>query len=195
MDPQELMLTAARAAAVFVIMMVAVRALGKRTVGNFTAFDLLVALMLGEIVDEIIYGDIQFLQGTTAIVVIAGLAYLDSILSYAGGPLRRVIEGVPTVLIRHGQFQRDGMRAERINEMELAALLRLRGIRDRREVALAVLETDGELSVLQEEWAEPASKADVDLAARAARNEAVEGNDEPPPVMRTDTPRALGEAA
>jgi hypothetical protein len=31
--------------------------LGKRTVGNFTAFDLLVALMLGEIVDEIIYGD------------------------------------------------------------------------------------------------------------------------------------------
>jgi uncharacterized membrane protein YcaP (DUF421 family) len=38
-------------------MLVVIRLMGKRTVGNFTAFDLLVALMLGEIVDEIIYPD------------------------------------------------------------------------------------------------------------------------------------------
>jgi uncharacterized membrane protein YcaP (DUF421 family) len=36
-----------------------------RTVGNFSAFDLLVALMLGEVVDEIIYADVNFLQGAT----------------------------------------------------------------------------------------------------------------------------------
>jgi uncharacterized membrane protein YcaP (DUF421 family) len=57
METQELLLTALRAAAVYVLMLVVIRLMGKRTVGNFTAFDLLVALMLGEIVDEIIYGD------------------------------------------------------------------------------------------------------------------------------------------
>lgn len=56
METQELLLTAQRAAAVYVLMLVVIRLMGKRTVGNFTAFDLLVALMLGEIVDEIIYG-------------------------------------------------------------------------------------------------------------------------------------------
>jgi uncharacterized membrane protein YcaP (DUF421 family) len=53
MDPNELMLTAARAAAVYLFMLIVIRALGKRTAGNFSAFDLLVALMLGEVVDEI----------------------------------------------------------------------------------------------------------------------------------------------
>lgn len=39
-------------------MLAVIRATGKRTIGNFTAFDLLVALMLGDLVDEIIYGDV-----------------------------------------------------------------------------------------------------------------------------------------
>ena len=67
METQELLLTALRAAAVYVLMLVVIRLMGKRTVGNFTAFDLLVALMLGEIVDEIIYGDVTFAQGTQPI--------------------------------------------------------------------------------------------------------------------------------
>ena len=74
MEPQELLLTAVRAVAVYVLMLVVIRALGKRTVGNFSAFDLLVALMLGEIVDEIIYGDVRFIQGTVAVVSIAAVA-------------------------------------------------------------------------------------------------------------------------
>lgn len=56
MDPNELMLTAARTAAVYVLMLIVIRALGRRTVGNFSTFDLLVALMLGEVVDEIMGG-------------------------------------------------------------------------------------------------------------------------------------------
>src|SRR5688500_12156974 len=109
MDPQELMLTAARAFAVFVLMLIVIRALGKRTVGNFAAFDLLVAVMLGEVVDEIIYGDVTFLQGSVAIVTIAGLAFVDSALSYASKPLQRLLEGSPTVLMRHGKLDRAGM--------------------------------------------------------------------------------------
>ena len=49
MDPRELMLTAARAVAVYVLMLIVIRALGKRTVGNFSAFDLLVALNLVQV--------------------------------------------------------------------------------------------------------------------------------------------------
>jgi uncharacterized membrane protein YcaP (DUF421 family) len=194
-EPRELMLTAARAFVVFVLMMVVIRALGKRTVGNFSAFDLLVALMLGEVVDEIIYADVSFLQGTVAIVVIGGLAYADSLLTYASRPMQRVLEGTPTVLIRHGKLDRRAMRAERINELDLVAMLRIHGIRDRREVALAVLETDGEVSVLQEPWAEPARKADVDRQAAQERTEATDETAEPPASTRTDTPGALGEAA
>lgn len=192
-DPNELLLTAARAAAVYVLMLVVVRALGKRTVGNFSAFDLIVALMLGEVVDEIIYGDVRFLQGTVAIVAIGALTYGDSWLSYLNHGIDNLLEGKPTVVVRDGALDRGGMRSERMNEPEVIAHLRSAGVRDMREVKLAVVECDGSVSVIRESWAEPAQKADVDAAERKLKDEALKGRDDPPHYKRTDTPRALEE--
>src|SRR5687768_9648547 len=106
MDPEELLLTAARAFAVYVLMLVVIRALGKRTIGNFAAFDLLVALMLGEVVDEIIYGDVLFLQGSVAIVAIAALAYADSWLAFLHPSMEALLEGKPTIIVRDGRLDR-----------------------------------------------------------------------------------------
>jgi uncharacterized membrane protein YcaP (DUF421 family) len=186
MDPNELMLTAARAVAVYVLMLIVIRALGKRTVGNFSAFDLLVALMLGEIVDEMIYGDVRFLQGTVAILVIAGLAYADSWLAYFGHGFQIALEGKPTVVLRDGEYVREGMRAERMNESDLLGHLREEGIHDMREVHLAVVETDGKVSVLKHAWAEPAQKADV-LKDEGRDRRRVMDDDVPPPAKLTDS--------
>jgi len=113
MEPTELMLTAARTTAVYVLRLVVIRALGKRTVGNFSAFDLLVALMLGEVVDEIIYGDVRFLQGAVAIVAIAALAYADAWLAYWDHGMDAVLVGKPSIVVRDGEFDREGMRSDR----------------------------------------------------------------------------------
>jgi uncharacterized membrane protein YcaP (DUF421 family) len=193
MEAQELLLTAARALAVYVLMLVVIRALGKRTVGNFSAFDLLVALMLGEVVDEIIYGDVRFDQGTVAIVTLAGVAYVDSLLSYRSTFMSRWLEGTPTVVIRDGKFDREGMRREHMNEYDVMAMLRHEGILDMREVHLAVVETDGEVSVLRQTWADPAQRADVSRPEQKERGETLGGRDEPPPSKPTDSPHALAQ--
>jgi uncharacterized membrane protein YcaP (DUF421 family) len=194
MDPNELMLTAARAAAVYVFMLIVIRALGKRTVGNFSAFDLLVALMLGEVVDEIIYGDVRFSQGAIAVVAIAGLAYADSWLSYFGHGFEKVLEGTPTIVIRDGEFVRGGMRQERMNETDIYAHLREQGLHDMREVHLAVIETDGTLSILKHSWADPAQKADVLKENEAERKKVIGDDEEKIPVgKRTDSPSALDQ--
>lgn len=161
MDWQELGLTAARALLVYVVMLIVIRVLGKRTVGNFTAFDLLVALMLGEVVDEIIYGDVTIAQGMVAIGVVALAKYLTAWLTYFDRGMNRVLEGKAREVVRHGELVRDALRAEIINEKEVHAALRLRGIDDIREVKSATMEVDGEISVLLEDWAEPLQKRDV----------------------------------
>src|SRR5687767_13556278 len=104
MEVQELLLTAARAAAVYGLMLFVVRVLGKRTVGNFSAFDLIVALMLGEVVDEIIYADVRFIQGTVAIVTLAAVAYADSLVSYWDHGMDKLLEGTPTIVVKNGEF-------------------------------------------------------------------------------------------
>ena len=191
MDAKELLMTAARALAVYVLILAVVRLLGKRTVGNFSAFDLLVALMLGEVVDEMIYGDVRFIQGTVAIVTIGALTYADSWLSYWDHGMEAVLEGKPTIVVKKGKFHRPGMREERMNEKDVLSALRIQGVRDMREVEYALVEHDGSVSVLHYDWAQPAVKADVDKEMSRARDEALAGKDGPPPLKRTDSPEAL----
>lgn len=183
MDWQELGMTAARGLLVYALMLVIIRILGKRTVGNFTAFDLLVALMLGEVVDEIIYGDVTIAQGVTAIVVVAAAKYVTAWMTYLSHGLNRLLEGRPRELIRNGEFVRDGLRHELVSEEEVMAGLRLQSVSDVREVRRAVMEVDGQISVIREDWAEPLQKRDVH--GRAA-------DEVSPEEGRTDSPKALG---
>ncbi len=193
MDPTELLLTAARAAAVYILMLVVIRALGKRTVGNFSAFDLLVALMLGEVVDEIIYGDVRFIQGTVAIVAIGALAYADSCLAYFDHWMESILEGKPTIIVRNGEFDRKGMREERMNQKDVLGQLRKQGIHDMREVDLAIVEHDGSVSILKHAWADTAQKFDVLKDDIKARDEMIGGAETPPPHTRTDSSYALDQ--
>jgi uncharacterized membrane protein YcaP (DUF421 family) len=161
MDGHELLMTALRAAGVYVLMLAVIRVLGKRTVGNFTAFDLLVALMLGEVVDEVIFGDVSVAQGMVAIGVVAAAHYSNAWLTWWDHGLDRILEGTPTAIVKDGALQRDGLRRERMNERDALAELRLQGVEDLSEVRIAQVEVDGQVSVIRHDWASPAQKADL----------------------------------
>jgi uncharacterized membrane protein YcaP (DUF421 family) len=162
MDTPELIATALRALLVYTVMLVVIRVMGKRTIGNFSAFDLLVALMLGEIVDEVIYGDVAIAQGMVAIFALAAVEYANSWLSYGSDTANRWLEGEPTVLVANGVLHREGMRKERMHERDVLMELRLQGIEDPGKVKRATLETDGAVSVIREDWAEPAERRDLE---------------------------------
>jgi uncharacterized membrane protein YcaP (DUF421 family) len=169
MDWQELLHTALRATLVYMVVLFLLRMLGKRSVGNLSAFDLLVALMIGEVTDEIIFGDVTLAKGFVALGVIAFWHYANAWATFRSKTLDRLLEGTPRVLVKHGQIDRDALAAERISEEELWSTLRVHGIDDITEVKEACLEPSGEVSVIQEEWAEPLQKRDLEQrAARAA---------------------------
>ncbi|MBM4439333.1 MAG: DUF421 domain-containing protein [Candidatus Rokubacteria bacterium] len=168
MDLQELALTALRATIIYVVLLVVVRLLGKRTVGGATAFDFMVALILSEVVDEPIYGDVPVVQGIVVIAVVGGWHFVNSWLSYRSVRFDRLAGGEPTVLVKDGRIIRKGMRIERINEEELWSLLRLQGIDDLKDVREATLEPDGLLSVLKTDEARELQRRDLDGVLRKA---------------------------
>lgn len=169
MDVQELLMTAGRAVLVYVVFLFIIRLLGKRTIGNFSPFDFLVALMLGEVVDEIIYGDVVLLVGFTAVVVVAALHWLNSWLGYKFPAFERLTGGSPTLIIRDGEFQRDGMVRERMNEDEIWENLRVLAVDDLAEVKEARVEASGQVSVLRQAWAKELQKGDLDGGAGEPR--------------------------
>jgi uncharacterized membrane protein YcaP (DUF421 family) len=134
---------------------------------------------------------VRFIQGTVAIVALGAVAYGDSLLSYWDHGMEAVLEGKPTVVVEHGEFDRRGMRQERMNEKDVLGALRMHGIRDMREVEYAIVEHDGSVSVVPCEWAQPAIKADVDEEMARARHRTLGGVTETPPDKRTHSPEAL----
>jgi uncharacterized membrane protein YcaP (DUF421 family) len=168
MDLQELALTALRATIIYFFLLVVVRLLGKRTVGHSTAFDFIVALILGEVVDEPIYGDVPLVQALLVIAVIGGWHAVNAYLSYRSQTFDRLTGGSPTVLIRDGQLDRRAMRRERVNEGDLWSLLRLQQIDALSEVKLATLEPNGGLSVIKTDGARELRKGDLRRAHEEA---------------------------
>lgn len=164
MDWQDLAYTALRTSAVYVVMLAVLRLLGKRSVGNLGAFDLLVALMLGEVADEIAYGDVDMTKGLVAVGVIAAWHFANSWASYRWNWFDKLTSGEPRRLVEHGKIDRDALAKERLNEDELWSNLRSQGIEDIAEVKSAVLEPSGQVSVIQEDWAKPIQKKDLPRA-------------------------------
>jgi uncharacterized membrane protein YcaP (DUF421 family) len=166
MDTQDLLLTAGRASLVYVFVLFVIRVLGKRSVGAFSAFDLLVALMLGEVVDEIIFGDVSLAEGFVAIAVIGLWHFVNGWAAYKSRFVNWLTEGNPCVVVEHGEIMRDRLASERMSEEELWMHLRIQHVEDIKEVKRATLETDGKVTVLLEEWARPIEKRDIDKARR-----------------------------
>lgn len=153
--------TALRATFVYFFLLLVVRILGKREIGNTSAFDLIVALILGEVVDEIIYADVTILQGVVAIGVVAIWHLVNSWASFQSEFINKLTGSPPTVVVKNGEIQRRNLAKERLNEQELFSELRRMGVDDIKEVKQATLEPNGTISVLKEDWAKPVQRRDL----------------------------------
>lgn len=167
-----MLMVIARTAGIYVLMLAMIRILGKRTIGNLTAFDMLVALMMGDLAGDAIYGGVPMRHALVAVLALSALHYGNSWLSFSSPLLCRVLEGTPTTIVRDGRLQPDGLRRERMSEQEVLCELRLEGITDLAEVKQASVESDGQVSVIRQHWAEPLQKGDAGPAAKAAPSSA-----------------------
>lgn len=161
MDPTDLLMTALRATIVYFFLLVVIRLLGKRAVGVAGAFDLLVALMLGEVVDEAIFGDVSMPKALLAISVIAVWHFVNEWLSYRSKKVDELTSGTPSVVMENGEMCLDALAKERINPNEVLSQMRLKGIEDPKEVKTATLEPSGQMSFLYTQKAKPLQKSDL----------------------------------
>ena len=161
MDINELFLTALRATFVYFYLLIIVRILGKREIGNASAFDLIVALMLGDVVDEVIYGDVTIPQGAVAMAIIGVWHLVNAWASYKSQIIDKLTGASPTILVKSGKIQHKALARERLNEDELWSEMRMMGVDQIEEVKQATLEPNGKVSVLKEDWAKPVQKQDV----------------------------------
>lgn len=141
---------AARTAAIYMVVLLGVRLSGKREVGQMTPFDLTLLLLLSNAVQNAMTGpDTSLTGGTVAAATLLVMNYGVAEFSGLNRRFRKLVQGSPSLLVHDSQVLEAHMAREHVSMDELMRALREHGIGNLKEVALAVLEVDGSISVLK----------------------------------------------
>lgn len=137
----------------YLAVLVTVRIVGRRTVTQMSAFDVVITIALGSLLAQTSTSGTALVRGLVGIAV---LLLLQTLLAWARRRIAwvdRLISFEPRILVRdgevHGEALVGGLTGPQMTESELSAELRGHGIRSLEDVDLAVLEPTGELSVLR----------------------------------------------
>jgi uncharacterized membrane protein YcaP (DUF421 family) len=139
-----------RATVLYFILWAIARGVGKRELSEMTAFELILLVTMGDLIQQGVTQEDMSLTGAalavgTLAMWIIGFAYL----SWRFRGLRPVTEGVPVVVIRDGRPLDQVLKIERLTLDEVCEAARNQGITDLAEVDVGVLEPDGKFSFLK----------------------------------------------
>jgi uncharacterized membrane protein YcaP (DUF421 family) len=145
---------ALRTGIIYLALLLGLRLMGKRQVGQLTTFDFLLLLLLSNAVQNAMTGpDTSIMGGLVAAGTLFALNVIIAGIVRRSSKAEHVIEGIPTLLIRHGQILNQNLVKEGITRDDLLRSLREHGVDTVEEVRAAILEVDGSVSVVKEDEA------------------------------------------
>lgn len=139
-----------RSIIIYIIVLIVMRLMGKREIGQMQPFELAISIMIADLA-SIPMTDIG-IPISNGIIPIMGLLVMHlviSVLNMKSGTLRGLICGKPTILIYRGKIDEEKLRAERLTLNELEEKLRSNNVMNLGDVEYAILETSGDISVIQ----------------------------------------------
>jgi uncharacterized membrane protein YcaP (DUF421 family) len=143
---------AVRTIVVYVVALAVVRIGSKRFLSQASAFDVIVAIMLGSIMSRAINGSAAFVPTLLSGAVLVAMHWLLAALAYRLDWLGPLVKGRPALLVRDGHIDREAMREAGVSDHDLEQALRLQARRmDLNRIHLAYLERDGSISVIPAE--------------------------------------------
>ncbi len=164
-----------RSVLMFFITLVAVRITGKRSIGQLAPFDLVVIIIMGSAAAlPLEEEDIDLVHGITPIVVMAALQYILSVINMHWRAAEKVTQGMSTPVVVNGVVMQENLKKERISEADLHIILRQAGADKVEDLALAVMEPTGQLSIVKKQEAQPITAKDMN-AVTVSRIDTVRG--------------------
>ena len=141
-----------RSGAVYLFILIAIRLFGKKELSQLSTSDLVLILLISNAVQNAMVGsDSSLGGGVIAALTLFIINYLFKLLMYKNQKVTQLIEGSHVMLIYKGVINKESLLKEKITEDELEAVVREHGVLSSADVELAVLERDGNISVVSKD--------------------------------------------
>jgi uncharacterized membrane protein YcaP (DUF421 family) len=148
----------------YVVVVVAMRLMGKRQIGQLQPFEFAIAVMISELAAlPLTEDDKKIHHALIPISVLLACQLVFSFLSIKGVRIREIVCGRPTLLVRHGKMLEKNMRKEMYTINDLLEQLRFYSIQSVDDVEYGILETNGQLSVMLKSTKRPVTTEDINL--------------------------------
>lgn len=145
--------------AVYLFIIIAIRIFGKKELAQLSVVDLVFILLISNSVQNAMVGSDSSLAGG---IISAGTLFLFNhvfkLISYRYPKFNKLVEGEATMLVYNGLVNRKNMEKAKIPMGELLEAMREHGIASISEINLAVLEVDGNISILSNEFKNKTTK-------------------------------------
>ncbi len=147
---------------IYFIVIFSVRIMGKRQVGDLQPGELVVTILISEIAAMPLQdADTPILLGVIAILTLVVVEVLTSFITMKSFWARRIINGSSAVIIRNGELDQKLLKSLRLTVPDVMEVLRGQNVFDISDVSFAILETNGNLSVLLKSPQRPATQKNL----------------------------------
>lgn len=139
-----------RATAVFFMLFLLLRLLGKRQLGQMTPFEFVGLVVVGDFVQQAVtHNDYSVTAAALAVGTFGFWALILGWVGYRSRRWRHFLDGEPRVLVRHGEVIEEMLNRDKIPVEEMLSEMRLAGIASIEDVEWAILETNGKISFIE----------------------------------------------
>jgi uncharacterized membrane protein YcaP (DUF421 family) len=146
-----------RATVIYFFLWFITRVVGKRELGSMSAFELVLLVTMGDLIQQgTTQEDFSVTGAMLAVGTFALLMVFFAWVSFRFKKTRPLLEGMPVVVVQDGRMREEVMKYERLDQEELFEGLREQGIDDLSKVKFGVLEPDGKYSFFTQEEHQPA---------------------------------------
>ncbi len=147
----------------YISVMIAMRLMGKRQLGEMQPMELIVTIMISDLASVPMQNTgIPLLNGLIPIFTISFLEILFSFLALKSKKSKEILVGKPSIIIKDGKINKKEMEKLRFTLDDLKEEIRKKDIRNIEDVQMAILETDGGFSVFPKDKAAPLTKGDIE---------------------------------
>lgn len=157
-----MLITVIRTAVVYFFVTLAIRLMGKRQIGDMQPNELVITLLISEIAAIPLQDSSQpVLNGVVAIFILVILEIIISVLTMKSLKIRKIMSGKSAVVIKNGVIDQKMLKKVRLTVMDLIELLRGQGYFKVDNIAYAILEVNGSLSVVEKSKYRPVQTGDL----------------------------------
>ncbi|MFJ7974778.1 DUF421 domain-containing protein [Peribacillus sp. JNUCC 23] len=144
---------------IYLLILLIFRLMGKREVGELSVLDLVIFIMIGEMAVLAIENfDKPIMYTVLPMLILLIIQIILAIVSLKSPKARKIIDGSPTLIVNKGKIDEAAMKSQRYNFDDLLMQLRAQNILSVSDVEYAILETSGELSVIEKKQVKKSDK-------------------------------------